>query len=148
MTNNEIRKQIDLRAPRSKVWRALVDHEQFGAWFKVRLEGPFVVGKHTMGNITSAGYEHVRMDVLVDKIEPEHHFAFWWHPAAIEAGRDYEAEPRTLVEFRLDEIAGGTRLTVIESGFDLVPAARRDAAFRMNEGGWQAQLGNIQRHVE
>jgi uncharacterized protein YndB with AHSA1/START domain len=148
MTTNEIRKQIVLRAPRSKVWRALTDHEQFGAWFKVRLDGPFVPGEHTRGNITSKGYEHVRMDVLVDKIEPEHHFAFWWHPAAIEPGRDYESEPRTLVEFRLDEVEGGTQLIVIESGFDLVPAGRRDEAFRMNEGGWQAQLGNIQRHVE
>jgi uncharacterized protein YndB with AHSA1/START domain len=87
------------------------------------------------------------MAVQVERMDEPRLFAFRWHPYAVESGVDYSAEPTTLVEFRLDEVAGGTRLTVVESGFDRIPAARRDEAFRMNEGGWAEQLLNIERHV-
>lgn len=145
--SDRIEKEILLRAPRARVWRAIADAEQFGAWFRVKLDGPFVAGGTLIGHITHPGYEHVTMELFVERIEPERLFSYRWHPYAIDPKVDYSAEPTTLVEFRLEEEAGGTRLTVVESGFDQVPAARRDEAFRMNGSGWAAQLGNIERHV-
>ncbi|MGE0716985.1 MAG: SRPBCC family protein [Alphaproteobacteria bacterium] len=145
---DRIERSIDLKAPVARVWRALTDHREFGQWFRVRLDGPFVAGQVSRGQITYPGYEHVRWEAVVQRIEPERHFSFTWHPYAIEPGRDYSGEPATLVEFTLEQIATGTRLTVVESGFDRLPAERRDLAFRMNEGGWAAQVENIARHVE
>lgn len=144
---DRIEKQIDLRAPVARVWRALTDYREFGQWFRVKLEGPFVVGKPTRGNITYPGYEHLIMEVITQKMEPERLFSFHWHPYAIDPKVDYSKEPPTLVEFLLEKSAIGTLLTLTESGFDSIPAARRDLAFRMNSGGWEAQLKNINAHV-
>lgn len=142
-----IEKQIELKAPVSRVWRALTDHREFGEWFRVRIEGPFVPGQVSRGHVTYPGYEHVRWEVVVQKLEPETLFSFTWHPYAVDPGHDYSAETPTLVEFRLQPIPGGTRLTVTESGFDRVPADRRAEAFRMNTEGWGAQLRNVETHV-
>jgi uncharacterized protein YndB with AHSA1/START domain len=147
MNTDRIVKQIDLRAPRSRVWRALTDHREFGAWFRVNLVSPFTTGERTRGNITYPGYEHIVMEVLVVRMDPEHLFSFRWHPYAIDPARDYSAETPTLVEFRLEDIPGGTRLHVTESGFDAIPAHRRDEAFRMNDGGWSEQIKSIAAHV-
>ena len=149
VTNTDsIEKSVTLRAPRAKVWRAIVDAEQFGAWFRVAFESPFVLGAVVVGQITIAGYEHVRMEVEIARLEPEHTFAYRWHPYAIDPAVDYSAEPATLVEFTLEDVEHGMRLTIVESGFDRVPAARRAEAFRMNDGGWSAQLDHIRAHVE
>jgi len=144
---DRIEKQVLLRAPRSRVWRALTDADEFGAWFRVKLEGPFRAGAAVRGRITYPGYEHVTMEMQIERIEPERLFSYRWHPYAVEAGVDYSGEPTTLVEFRLEEATGGTLLTVVESGFDQLPSARRAEAFRMNEGGWAEQMVNIERHV-
>jgi uncharacterized protein YndB with AHSA1/START domain len=146
-TTDRIVKRIELNAPLSKVWRALTDHREFGQWFRVNLEGPFVPGKSTKGRITYPGYEHVVMEVLVGAMEPERRFSFNWHPYAVDPKVDYSNETPTLVEFQLEESAKGTLLVVTESGFDSIPAARRDEAFRMNSGGWDEQLKNIEKHV-
>jgi len=145
---DRIEKTILLRAPRSRVWRALTDAAEFGAWFHVNLEGPFAVGRTVRGRITFPGYEHVMMEVKVERMDPEVRFSYRWHPYAVDPKIDYTPEPMTLVEFRLDDAPEGTRLTVTESGFDRVPAARRDEAFRMNTQGWASQVDNIRRHVE
>jgi uncharacterized protein YndB with AHSA1/START domain len=147
-TTDRIEKQILLRAPRSRVWRALTDYEEFGAWFRVKLERPFVQGEWTRGKITYPGYEHLTMDVLVEKMDENELFSFRWHPYAINPEVDYTKEPTTLVEFRLKETSAGTLLVVSESGFDRIPAERRDEAFRMNDGGWAEQTQNIKRHVD
>jgi uncharacterized protein YndB with AHSA1/START domain len=144
---DRIEKRIVLRAPRSRVWRALTDAREFGQWFGVTLAGPFVAGARVHGRITHPGYEHVPFEVLVERIEPERYFAYRWHPAAIDPAADYSAEPMTLVEFRLEDQGDATLLTVVESGFDRIPAGRRAEAFRMNEGGWTAQVRNIERYV-
>lgn len=144
---DRIQKQIELKAPRSKVWRALTDYREFSAWFGVNLELPFVPGQASRGQISYPGYEHLQMEVVVQKLEPEYYFSYTWHPYAIKPGIDYSKEPPTLVEFRLEETAGGTLLTVIESGFKRLPAHRRAEAFRMNNDGWSEQLTNIERHV-
>jgi uncharacterized protein YndB with AHSA1/START domain len=146
--NDRIEKTIDLAAPVSRVWRALTDHEEFGTWFRVRLEGRFVPGQVSRGHITYPGYEHLRWEAVVQKMEPERLFSFTWHPYAVDPKADYSGEAPTLVEFTLEEIPSGTRLRVVESGFAKLPAHRRDEAFRMNEGGWSIQAGNIARHVE
>jgi len=148
MTNTDrIEKKVKLRAPRSRVWRAIATAEEFGAWFGVKLEGLFAEGATVRGKITHPGYEHLTMEMLVERIEPERYFAYRWHPYAIDAAVDYTLEPTTLVEFRLDEADGGTVLTIVESGFDRIPLARRAEAFRMNDQGWTEQSKNIERHV-
>ncbi|RFB80677.1 SRPBCC family protein [Methylovirgula sp. 4M-Z18] len=146
--SNSIETQIDLAAPQSRVWRALTDYREFGAWFRVRLDGPFVAGQATSGNITYPGYEHLRFEVKVRAIEPEAHFSFHWHPYAVDPAKDYSAEVPTLVEFTLEKSARGTLLRVVESGFDKLPPDRRAEAFRMNEGGWAIQMENIAKYLE
>src|SRR5688572_24916123 len=146
-TTDRIEKTVLLRAPRSRVWRALTRHEEFGTWFRVKLDGPFVVGKRVTGRVTYPGYEHVRFEAVVERMEAEERFSYRWHPYAVDPKLDYSKEPMTLVDFRLEDEDGGTRLTVVESGFDAIPAGRRDEAFRMNTGGWEAQMENIERHV-
>ncbi len=146
-STDRIEKSVELKAPVSRVWRAITDYREFGTWFRVDLESPFVPGKVTRGRITHPGYEHLVMEVTVQKTEPEQLFSFHWHPYAVDPSVDYTHEPPTLVEFKLEPAAGGTLLVVTESGFDALPAARRDEAFRMNDGGWAAQLKNIEKHV-
>lgn len=147
-TTDRIEKEILLHAPRSRVWRALTDSREFGVWFGVDLQGPFVVGQPVRGKVTNPGYAHLTLEVRVERLEAESSFAFRWHPNAVEPSIDDSAEPMTLVEFRLEDAAGGTRLTIVESGFDCLPAHRREEAFRMNASGWQAQLQNVRKHVD
>ena len=147
-TTDRIDKEIVLRAPRARVWRALTDSGEFGAWFGVKLDGAFAVGQSVKGRLTAPGYSHLTLEVIVQSMEPERLFSYRWHPYAIDPKVDFSAEPMTLVEFRLEEAPGGTRLSIVESGFDRLPAHRRDEAFRMNESGWQAQLENVRKHVE
>jgi uncharacterized protein YndB with AHSA1/START domain len=145
--SDRIEKTIELRAPVSRVWRALTDHREFGEWFRVALEGPFVPGQQVRGRITWPGAEHLTMTATVQRMEPERLFSFTWHPYAIDPTADYSREPPTLVEFTLEAIPGGTRLVVVESGFAALPAHRRDEAFRMNSQGWSIQTQNIAQHV-
>jgi len=144
---DRIQKTILLRAPRARVWRALTDSEEFGAWFRVKLEGGFAVGKRVRGKVTYPGYEHLTMDVTVERMDHQQLFSFRWHPNAIDPEIDYSTDPTTLVEFRLEEATEGTLLTVVESGFDRIPPGRRAEAFRKNLEGWEIQMQNIQRHV-
>ena len=145
---DRIEKTILLRAPKTRVWRALTDSREFGTWFKVNLEGPFEVGRSVRGRITNPGYEYLVFEMTVVRMDPEEVFAYRWHPYAIDPQVDYSNEPTTLVEFRLEATADGTMLTLVESGFDRIPAERRAEAFRMNDQGWSAQMQNIRRHVE
>ena len=146
-STDRIEKRILLRALRSRVWRALTDAREFGAWFRVALEGPFAEGATIRGRITYPGYEHVTMEMLVERMDPERLFSYRWHSYAVSPDADYSAEPTTLVEFRLEEVPGGTLLTIVESGFDRLPSERRAEAFRMNDRGWAEQTENIARHV-
>ena len=146
-TTDRIEKTAILKAPRARVWRAIADARQFGEWFRVRLDGDFAAGATILGRITYPGYEHVTMEMVVERMEPERFFSYRWHPYAVDLKADYSTEPMTLVEFTLDDTADGTRLTIVESGFDRVPLARRGEAFRMNSDGWSEQLQNIERYV-
>ena len=143
-----IEKTIEIDAPVQRVWSALTDPAQFGAWFRVRIDTPFVVGEAARGQILVPGYEHVPWEVRIVAMEAPRLFAFTWHPYAVEDGVDYSAETPTRVEFKLAATATGARLTVVESGFENVPEHRRAEAFRMNEGGWAAQVKNIKAYVE
>jgi uncharacterized protein YndB with AHSA1/START domain len=145
--SDRIEKRIELAAPVSRVWRALTDYREFGEWFRVKLEGPFAPGQISRGRMTYPGYEHVTWQVTVQEMRPERLFSFTWHPYAVDPNVDYSQETPTLVEFRLEKAPKGTLLTITESGFDKIPANRRDEAFRRNEGGWAAQLLSIERHV-
>jgi uncharacterized protein YndB with AHSA1/START domain len=144
---NRIEKSIELKAPVERVWRALTDHVEFGTWFRVRLDRPFVPGEMSRGALLYPGYEHVLWEARIVAMEHPSLFVFTWHPYAVEQGVDYSGEQPTRVEFHLAPTAAGTRLTVTESGFDALPAHRRDLAFRMNDGGWAAQMRNIEAHI-
>jgi uncharacterized protein YndB with AHSA1/START domain len=146
-TENRIEKRIELKAPVSRVWRALTDHREFGEWFRVKLDGPFAVGQTSRGQVTYPGYEHLKWEAVVQKMEAERLFSFTWHPYAIDPKLDYSKEPSTLVEFRLEKMPGGTLLRLTESGFDEIPSDRRLEAFRMNDGGWTEQMTNIEAYV-
>lgn len=158
-TNTDrIEKKVLLRAPRERVWRAISDSKQFGSWFGVQFEGPFVAGTSMIGKMvpTSVDAEVAKMQkpyagmafrCLVDRIEPMRLFSFRWHPGAVDPGLDYAKEPTTLVEFRLEDTADGTMLTIVESGFDQIPLERRAKAFASNEQGWTAQLTLIEKYL-
>ena len=68
--SDRIEKSIELKAPVSKVWKALTDYREFGEWFRVTLEGPFVAGQAVRGRITHPGYEHLTWHAVVRQIEP------------------------------------------------------------------------------
>jgi uncharacterized protein YndB with AHSA1/START domain len=144
--DNRIAKRIELKAPVSRVWRALTDYREFGGWFRVRLDGPFVPGQISRGQITYPGYEHVKWQAIVQKMEPERLFSFTWHHS-LDPNADISKEPTTLVEFRLEKIGAGTLLTLTESGFENLPDDLRLEAFRRNDGGWTEQMKNIETHV-
>jgi uncharacterized protein YndB with AHSA1/START domain len=146
-STDRIERKILLRAPRSRVWRALCDSAEFGTWFGVKVEGTFAPGARVRGAITHKGYEHVTWDITIERMEPERVCSWRWHPHAVEPGVDYAAEPTTLVVFELEDAAGGTQLTVVESGFDQVPLARRAQAYRMNGEGWTYQVQAIEAYV-
>ena len=146
-TTDRIEKQILLRAPQARVWRAVADAREFGEWFGVRLEGAFVPGARLRGRITMKGYEHVPFEITVERMEPERLLSWRWHPYAVDPKTDYSREPTTLVVFELRDVPEGTLLTVVESGFDQIPLARRAEAWRMNDQGWAKQMENIERHV-
>lgn len=145
---DRIEKVIELAAPVSRVWRALTDHEQFGQWFRVDLDGPFVVGELCRGRMTYPGYEGMKWEATVQVMEPERLFSFSWCPYGEDPDIDYSNEPQTLVEFRLEPTSSGTRLTILETGFSALSDAFRVDALHNNTQGWNEQAKNIAAHVE
>ena len=148
VSTDRIEKRVVLRAPRTRVWRALSNAAEFSTWFRVKLEGAFTEGKPVRGRLVIPGYEHVILEMLVERIDPERYFAYRWRPYAVDPAVDYSAEPTTLVEFHLEDTEGGTALTIVESGFDRIPLARRAEAFRMNDNGWTGQIKQLAKYVE
>jgi uncharacterized protein YndB with AHSA1/START domain len=155
---DRIEKKVLLRAPRERVWRAISDSREFGTWFGVQFDGPFVAGKRMTGRIvptkvdaevakSQKPYEGAAFDITVDRVEPERLFSFRWHPFAVDASVDYSKEPTTLVVFELAAVSGGTMLTITESGFDRIPLERRAKAFTANEQGWTAQAKLIEKYL-
>ena len=147
VSTDRIEKTVTLRAPRSRVWRAIAHPEEFGRWFGAKLSGTFAPGARVTGPITVKGYEHLVLDVTVEKAEPERLLSFRWHPNATDKNQDYASEPTTLVTFTLEDADRGTRLTVVENGFDRIPLSRRAEAFRANEKGWAGQMVQIERYL-
>jgi uncharacterized protein YndB with AHSA1/START domain len=145
---DRIEKTVDIASPVERVWQALTDYKEFGAWFRVRLDNPFVPGEITRGRITYPGYEHLPWQAKVLIMDRPRTFVFEWPPYAVDPDTDYSREPWTRVEFRLEAIPDGTRVTVTESGFDALPPGRAAEALRMNEGGWEEQVRNIKAYVE
>jgi uncharacterized protein YndB with AHSA1/START domain len=150
--SDRIEKRIELKAPVARVWQALTDYREFGQWFRVKIEQPFVVGKVVRGQVLHPGFEHLLWEAKIEKMDPEKLFSWTWaHPQSLDKSQynpDYTGQPTTLVEFRLEKTATGTLLTLTESGFDKLPADRREERFRGNEGGWTQQMENIRKYVE
>lgn len=144
---DRIEKNVKLAAPRSRVWRAIADSKQFGEWFGVKLDDEFAEGKSVRGPIQHKGYEHIIIDMQIERMEPERYFSYRWHPHAIDPKNDYSKEPTTLVEFFLEDADGGTAMKIVESGFDRIPLARRAEAFRGNDNGWTGQAKAIAAYV-
>lgn len=144
-----IEKELELKSPVARVWRALTDHEEFGEWFRVKLDGPFVMGGVSTGQITYPGYEHMKWEATVEAMEPERLFSLRWCPYGGDPDVDYSNEPTTLVEFRLEAKSVGTHLVISESGFNALPDdERRVDALRSNTSGWNEQVKNIAAHVQ
>src|SRR2546430_760703 len=143
VSTDRIEKRVVLRAPRTRVWRALTNAEEFGTWFRVKIEGAFTEGRSVRGKLSIPGYEHVTLEMLVERIDPEQYFSYRWHPYAVDPAVDYSAEPTTLVEFKLEDTDGGTALTLVESGFDRRPLARRAEAFLVYANGGSGQSGQL-----
>jgi uncharacterized protein YndB with AHSA1/START domain len=146
ITPDKIEKQTVLKATPARVWRALSDAKEFGAWFGVQLDDDFAPGKPVRGTIQYQG-KALAFLFHVEQMVPERLFSFRWHPYGIDPDYDYSREPMSLVELAIAPVPEGTRLTVTESGFSQIPEARRATAFEMNSRGWAAQLDNIARHV-
>jgi uncharacterized protein YndB with AHSA1/START domain len=155
---DRIEKKVLLRAPRERVWRAISDSKEFGTWFGVEFNGPFVAGSHMRGRIVPTKvdaevaraqepYAGVSFECTIDRVEPMRLFSFRWHPFAVDPAVDYSSEPATLVEFQLEEVDGGTSLTITESGFDRIPLERRARAFAANEQGWAGQSRLIEKYI-
>jgi uncharacterized protein YndB with AHSA1/START domain len=157
MTTDRIEKTVVLKAPRARVWKAISDAQAFGTWFGMTVEGPFVAGRTVKGKIAATKVDpevakmqepHVGLacDLMIERVEPESRLSFRWHPGA-EPAAGPEA-PTTLVTFDLEEVAGGTRLTITESGFEAVPLERRAKVFAENEGGWTIQLTLVAKYLD
>ena len=144
---NRIEEKVLLRAPRGRVWQAISDPEEFGRWFGVKGLGAFKPGATVRGKITHKGYEHVTWEGTIERMEPGRLLSFHWHPYAVDPKADYSREPRTLVVFELADAPNGTMLTVVESGFDRIPAARRAKAYEMHEQGWAGQMKSISEYL-
>ena len=149
-STDRIERSVVLNAPRARVWQALTNAEEFGDWFGANLKGQtFAPGQRARGHLTFKGYEDYFFDIVVDRIEPKNLMSYHWHPYPMDKSIDYDKEEPTLVTFTLtDAPNNGTRLTVVETGFDKVPPSRRLEAFRMNSGGWESQMKRITAHVE
>jgi uncharacterized protein YndB with AHSA1/START domain len=158
MSTDRIEKQVLLRAPIARVWSAISDASEFGAWFGVKFDGPFAAGSLLTGAITPTTidpevaksqepYAGVRFEIWVEKIEPNRLLSFRWHPFAIDPDVDYSTQPTTLVEFILEEASEGVLLIIRESGFDQLPEARRMTAYQANEGGWSAQIKLVEKYI-
>jgi len=145
--SDSIHKTIFLRAPIERVWRAITDHREFGAWFRVALDGPFIVGEVTTGKMTYPGHEGAPWSSTTTRMERPNHFAFTW-PHADGGEANLPGAPTMLVEFHLEPAGEGTQLTITESGFDALPPDRRASMMRGNETGWDIQSGHIAAHVE
>jgi uncharacterized protein YndB with AHSA1/START domain len=146
-STDRIEKRVVVRGSRSRVWRAISTAKQFSSWFRIRLEGEFVEGATVRGRLTIPGLEHLTMEIRIERMEPERYFAYRWHPYPSDPAADYSDEPTTLVEFTLEDADGGTSVTIVESGFDRIPLARRAEAFRVHEQGWAEEMENLVRHV-
>jgi uncharacterized protein YndB with AHSA1/START domain len=158
MSTDRIEKKIVLKAPQERVWQAVSDAARFGSWFGVEFDGSFVEGQTVTGRITPTTvdpevaklqepHKGKAFEFSVTRIEPIRRICFRWHPYAIEPGVDYSKEPTTLITFDLETVAGGTLLTISESGFDQIPLARRAQAFAANDGGWTHQSKLIEKYL-
>jgi uncharacterized protein YndB with AHSA1/START domain len=158
MTTDRIEKKVLLKAPLDRVWRAISDSSEFGRWFGVRFDGPFVAGESVRGVITPTQVddEVAKMQEphsgraqtwQIVAVEPQKRLAFRWHPFAVESGVDYAKEPTTLVEFTLEAAGDGVWLRIVESGFDAIAAERRARAYEANSGGWAKQVQLVQKYL-
>jgi uncharacterized protein YndB with AHSA1/START domain len=150
MTEDRVEKTIELRAPRSRVWRAISNGKELGAWFglgmPLELVGDFVPGAQISGTWIIDGREVKEPFCTIEHVEPERALVFRWVPYEVPPGEDHAKHPTTRIEFRLEDIANGTRLTVVESGFSRLPADKQYKR-RENGDGWALQLHAIAQHV-
>jgi uncharacterized protein YndB with AHSA1/START domain len=146
-STDRIEKRVVVRASRSRVWHAISTAKQFSSWFRIHIDGEFAEGVTVRGRVAVPGLEHLKMEILIERLEPERYLAYRWHPYPSDPAEDYSAEPTTLVEFTLEDADGGTAVTIVESGFDRIPLARRAEAFRVHDQGWSEESENLMRHV-
>lgn len=146
---DEIVRTIDLKAPVERVWKALTDHEEFGAWFRLSLHRPFKLGELTIGETRYPGHEGLPFWAKIVAMDEPRLFSFVWPMDESIKPDDPDLDRKTtLVEFILEPSTIGTKLTVRERGFKNLPEDRQLQAFRDNQGGWDQQTSNIKRFLE
>ena len=146
---NKIVKSIVIDASIDRVWQALSDHQQFGSWFLVNLDKAFEVNKISSGKLTHPGCESMIFSALTTSMDSPTHFSFRWpHDEGFDLQREDILQNTSLVEFYLEDLGDGTRLTVTESGFEFLPEDLRLNVIKSNTGGWATQLKNIRRYLE
>ena len=144
---SRIERRVLIRAPRGRVWRAITKIEEFSKWFGVDAEGEFTPGARLRMTSTMAECKGEVFYINVEEMTPERVFSWRWHPGMAQPNVDYSREPTTLVEFRLEEVADGTLVTVVETGFDKISLTRRAKVFEENEGGWKYQMAALEQYV-
>src|SRR5262245_55392754 len=111
-STDRIERKIFVRAPRSRVWRALTDSREFGAWFGVTATSTFTPGGRVREHIQIKGYEHLMWEVVIEEMIPERRFSWRWHPGSEPPSPN---ELMTLVVFELEDAPDGTLVTVVET---------------------------------
>jgi uncharacterized protein YndB with AHSA1/START domain len=144
---SRIDRTIDIQAPPDRVWRALTSPAELSAWFKVSIEGDIAPGAEVWMTSLHGKCDGYRFRVLFVEMTPPSRFVWQWYPGAVDPTVDYAREVRTTVTFTLEPVAGGTRLTVAETGFDEVSLARRAKVYEDNSQGWPEVLVWLQQYV-
>lgn len=157
---DQIEKTVTLHAPIDRVWRAIADSREFGRWFGARFDGPFEPGARVCATIHTTEidaevaaaqqqYAGLSFFVWVETMEAPRRLAFRWHPGGgPDAATADTPDGTTLVTFELEEVAGGTRLTIRETGFSVIALEQRASAIAENESGWESQMRLLAKYLD
>jgi uncharacterized protein YndB with AHSA1/START domain len=132
---DRIERTIELAHPPAKVWAALTTAEGLGTWFGNRA----TIDLRPGGAAQMTWSHGHQADMRIERVEEPNVFGFTWHIY----GLPDDDPRRTYVEFTLEPVGAGTRLTVVESGFAQLPDDAYDKAYGGNTDGWASELGEL-----
>lgn len=137
---DQIVRTVDLAHPPVKVWAAITTAEGLGSWFG----NTATIDLRPGGAARMTWKEGHVADMRVERVEEPTVFGYTWQINGLP-----EDDPRrTYVEFTLEPVAAGTRLTVVETGFAQLPEDAHKEAFDGNVGGWKSELGELVEYLD